>query len=202
MLLPSALAIAFPIENPSATRASGTIPIVFVLAAWPLALIRQRWRAVMGRVMGTALSTILIAISFAAVFLLNFRTYFVQFDQSYRSAALNPGEVAHEVRAIIGPESSLDGVWLQGWPYWHDYRAIGIEAGDITFSNALVDTSILTSMLDYEPHQFDSRPLVFIVHPEDTVALQILSERFPTGEPHYHVSRTAGRDFVLFVVSS
>jgi hypothetical protein len=201
MLLPSALAIAFPIENPSATRASSTIPIVFVLAAWPLALIWQRWRAVMGRIKGTALSAALIAVTLAGVFLLNFQTYFVRYDHSYRSAALNPGEVAREVRAVIGPDGSLDGVWLQGWPYWHDYRAIGIEAGDITFSNALIDTDSLRSMLEYEPHRFSIRPLVFIVHPEDDVALQILSEHFPEGKATYHISETPGRDFILFVVS-
>jgi len=42
MLLPSALALAFPIENPSTTRGSGTLPLVFVLAAWPLSLIVQQ----------------------------------------------------------------------------------------------------------------------------------------------------------------
>jgi hypothetical protein len=202
MLLPSALAIAFPIENPSATRASGTIPVVFVLAAWPLALIRQRWRAVMGRIKGAVFSAALIALSLVAIFLLNYQTYFVRFDRSYRNAALNPGEVAREVRAVIGPASLLDGVWLQGWPYWHDYRAIGIEAGDITFANALIDTNMLISMLEYEPHQFDSRPLVFIIHPEDEVALQILSEHFPQGEAEYHISATPDRDFILFIVSS
>ncbi len=202
MLLPSALAIAFPIENPSATRASGTIPIVFVLAAWPLALIWQRWRAVMGRITGTVLSAALIGVLLAAIALLNFQTYFVGYAQSYRHAALNPGEVARDVRAIIGEDSSLDGVWLEGWPYWHDYRAIGIEAGDITFSNALIDTNALISMLDYEPQRFSIRPLVFIVHPEDDVALKILSDHFPQGEAQYHISETPGRDFILFVVYS
>jgi class 3 adenylate cyclase len=39
MLLPSALSLAYPIENPSATRTSGTLPAAYLLAAFPLALI-------------------------------------------------------------------------------------------------------------------------------------------------------------------
>ena len=37
MLLPTALALSFPVENPSHTRASGALPAVFLIAALPLA---------------------------------------------------------------------------------------------------------------------------------------------------------------------
>jgi hypothetical protein len=200
MLLPSALSIAFPIENPSATRASGTIPIVFLIAAWPLSLIRQRWRAVMGRIPGTMLAAVLIAALYTAAGVMNYHSYFVLYANSYRNSALNPGEVAGAMRAIIGPDASLDGVWLEGWPFWHDYRAIGIDAGDITFHNAIVDTGQLTSYLHDFPANFAIKPLVFIVNPLDTEALQILQSNFPDGEARRFVSRTEGRDFILFVV--
>ncbi len=200
MLLPSALAIAFPIENPSTTRASGAIPVVFLLAAWPLALLRQRWSAVLGRVSGSVLAGLLIAVLVSGAALFNYQTYFSDYASSYRLSALNPSEVADAVREQLGPDASLDGVWLQGWPFWHDYRAIGIEAGDITFDNAIIDASTLESYLGSFPQQFSVRPLVFIVHPNDTQALEILSDRFPSGEAVSFTSATQGRDFVLFVV--
>ncbi len=200
MLLPSALSIAFPIENPSATRASGVIPIVYLIAAWPLSLIRQRWRAVMGKIPGTVLAAILISTLYIAAGVMNYHSYFVLYADSYRKSALNPGEVAGAVRAIIGPEASLDGVWLEGWPFWHDYRAIGIDAGDITFHNAIVDTTQLTSFLQDFPANFAIRPLVFIVNPLDTEAIKVLQSEFPDGEARQFISRTEGRDFVLFVV--
>jgi hypothetical protein len=90
MLLPSALALAFPIENPSTTRASGTIPVVFLIAAWPLAILRQRWTAVLGRVVGTALAALMIAVLLAGAALFNYQTYFVEYATSYRLSALNP----------------------------------------------------------------------------------------------------------------
>ncbi len=202
LLLPSALAVAFPIENPSATRGSGTIPIVFVLAAWPLALIRQRWSMVMGRLPGIAVGAVLIATLIGGAAYLNFHIYFDLYATSYRNSALNPGEVAAAIREQIGPEAPLDGVWLQGWPFWHDYRAIGIEAGDLEFDQAILDVPMLTTYLNSLPERMAARPLVFIVHPQDVESQRILQERFPAGELHYYRSATAGRDFILFVVRS
>src|SRR5574341_18315 len=202
MLLPSALAIAFPIENPSATRASGVLPIVFVLAAWPLALIRQRWTGVLGGRAGLALSGLLIALILVGSALVNYRLYFVTYADSYRRSALNPGEVADAVREQIGQDAPLDGVWLQGWPFWHDYRAIGVEAGDITFSNAIVDVPSLESYLQTFPDAFEIRPLVFIVHPQDIEALGVLQTHFPDGQPKRYASQTEGRDFILYIVTA
>ncbi len=39
MIFPSALSLAYPVENPSATRMSGTLPEVYLFAALPLALV-------------------------------------------------------------------------------------------------------------------------------------------------------------------
>ncbi|MBN1121276.1 MAG: glycosyltransferase family 39 protein [Anaerolineae bacterium] len=200
MLLPSALAIAFPIENPSATRASGVIPIVFLWAAWPLALLIQQWGSKGNPATLKASATIGVVLVGAVIGWLNFRTYFVDFAESYRRAALNPSEVAAAVRETVGADGSLEGVWLEGWPFWHDYRAIGIEAGDIRFSNAILDATVLGEMIDTQPGYFSARPLVFIVHPSDIEALTLLDSTFEDGETRYYRSDIDGRDFILFVV--
>ncbi len=200
MVLPSALAIAFPVENPSVTRASGAIPIVFLLAAWPLSLIRKQWTRVLGGVGGGVLTGALVALLLGAAALFNYQTYFLRYAESYRRSALNPSEVAAAVREVIGPSTSLEGVWLQGWPYWHDYRAIGIEAGDITFNHAILDANQLQIYLTDLSKSFDTRPLVFIVHPDDVEALDILQRHFPSGDAQKYDSVTEGRDFILYVV--
>ncbi len=202
MLLPSALAIAFPIENPSTTRTSGVIPIVFLLAAWPLALIGQRWRAGLGHGLGAVLGGLLTAILLGTAAQMNFAAYFTRYYESYRQAALNPSEVATAVRTVVGPGATLDGVWLQGWPFWHDYRAIGIEAGDIAFHNAIVDVPTLESYLRDFPQSFAPRPLVFIVHPADAEAINVLRGQFPTGYLDFHRGTVEGRSFYLYIVPS
>jgi hypothetical protein len=200
MLLPSALAIAFPVENPSLARASGSLPLVFVLAAWPLALIRQRWSAAIGRRAGTGMAAALAVLLIGWAAILNHEIYFVRYALSYRNAALNPGEVARSVRGIIGPHASMEGVWLQGWPHWHDYRAIGIEAGDITFGNAIRDQSMLEELVATAPAAFPTRPLVFVVHPEDRAALDVLEATFPDGRTESRRRAVEGHGFHLFIV--
>nr|MBN1229256.1 glycosyltransferase family 39 protein [Anaerolineae bacterium] len=200
MLLPSALAIAFPIENPSITRSSGVIPIVFLLAAWPLSLIRQRWKMVFGHKTGLALAAPLLLALVVSAALINYDIYFNDFSVSYQQSALNPGEVAEAVRGVIGEDGTLEGVWLQGWPYWHDYRAIGIEAGDITFHNAILDVPMLLTLINDTPEQFATRPLVFIIHPDDSEARTVLGSYFPHGESVLYPSEIPGKEFYLFVV--
>ena len=200
MLLPSALAIAFPVENPSATRASGVIPVIFLMAAWPLTLISQAWRRSFGPFIGTLSSGLLIAVLIGVAAVSSFNSYFNLYAESYRRAALNPGEVADAIRDEIGEDASLQGVWLQGWPHWHDYRAIGIEAGDITFNNAILDAVTLQQSLQVAAPRFSTRPLVFIVHPADGEALTLLAEHFPDGSASMYPSETEGRDFILYVV--
>jgi hypothetical protein len=200
MLLPSALAIAFPIENPSVTRASGVIPVVFLIAAWPLALIRQRWTTAMGSRTAGALLAVTLGIVFVTATWINYDWYFVRYAQSYDQSSLNPGEVAEAILEELGPEGSLDNVWLQGYPFWHDYRAIGIEAGDITWHNAIVDVETLTTYLENNPEAFLGRPLIFIVHPDDAEGLAVLQEHFPEGTAIAYTTQTVRRGFILFVV--
>ena len=105
------------------------------------------------------------------------------------------------MRAIIGQDSSLDGVWLVGWPYWHDYRAIGIDAGDITFDNAILDSNELQTDLQTLQLTFKVRPLVFIVAEEDTASRDILKAKFPQGELQHYPGISIKHSFYLFIVS-
>jgi hypothetical protein len=113
---------------------------------------------------------------------------------------LNPGEVARAARDVIGEDTPMDGVWLEGWPFWHDYRAIGMEARDLAFENALLDVPAPEHHLARVPERFTIRPPVFIVHPGDAAALDVLKRHFPTGQPRPHRGRMEHREFVLFVV--
>jgi hypothetical protein len=199
LILPSALAIAFPIENPSATRASGVIPLVYLLAAWPLALIRERWTVVMGKSgRRLALATIL-ALSFIAA-LFNYDAYFYRYRDSYTRSALNPSEVGTAVAGFSESIGSLDNAYLQGYPFWHDYRAIGIEAGEIGWDNAIFDADHLRSLLTEDPHFTDGSAKLFVVHPDDEEGRAVLEDAYPEGQFILKQSAVPNRDFYIFVV--
>ena len=198
LLLPSALAIAFPIENPSATRTSGVIPLVYLLAAWPLALVRERWQAALGGT-GRRMALATIGVLGLVVALFNYNAYFHRYLDSYRRSALNPGEVGAAVAGFADSIGSLDNAYLQGYPFWHDYRAIGIEAGDITWGNAILDAEHLTRLLAEDAQLTDGTAKLFVVHPDDEEGRAVLEDAYPGGQFILKSSAAPEHDFYLFV---
>ncbi len=199
LLLPSALAVAFPIENPSFTRASGVIPVVFLFSGTALSLLRQLFdRAISGRV-GLVISAILPLLLVGLITAESLQVLTVRYPQSYRAAALNPSEVAEAVLTYID-EDELAGVHLVGWPYWHDDRAIALEMGDPTLNTAIFDSDALALMLESSASSFPERPLVFIIHTSDDVSRALLIEAFPSGVFRTSLSDIPSHAFTLFIV--
>jgi hypothetical protein len=81
MMLPSALSIAYPVENPSATRMSGTLPGVYLLAALPLALLGLGLARLFGRI-GSLVAVAGAAGLVFASFNVNQKTYFDDYRDS------------------------------------------------------------------------------------------------------------------------
>lgn len=201
MLLPSALSIAFPNENPSATRSSGTLPMVLLLAAWPLALVRQRWHQMLSGVDGSILATALVILLLTAASALNYRTYFIDYYTSYRLAAPNSAEIVEAIKAEAGADISSSHVWIQAWPYWQDHRAIGLNLGNPDYHNVLSGPERIADDVKQFGTLMEVRPLVFILHPTDQLSLSGLKQAFPHGRASVINSTTEGKDFLLFIVS-
>ncbi len=66
MLLPSAMTVAYTIENPSFTRASGTIPGVFMLAALPLGLVGGQVARLQGAIGARSGGRVIVALVIVA----------------------------------------------------------------------------------------------------------------------------------------
>ncbi len=137
MILPSALSIAQPGENPSATRMSGSLPFAYLLAALPLAMfvdhaleVFDRRRAWLGV---TILSTVLIAAAFAA----NQYTYFVSFVQEYRLSTFPYSEAGRILRGFADSDGAIGNAFLIALPYGMGHREIGLEAGEVYWPNGI-----------------------------------------------------------------
>jgi hypothetical protein len=90
---------------------------------------------------------------------------------------------------------SPDSVWLKGFPYWLDARAVALESFDsFDWQNAVLDPEELTQAGD------DARPKLFIVHIWDQPAIARLRELYPNGILAYHTSPTPGKDFLTYFV--
>jgi hypothetical protein len=196
LLMPSALAIAFPIENPGNTRAGGAIPFVMIVTALPLVfiarVIRESLRAnTRGYVaVAAAVGLILLATTF-----MNYRRYFVQYDMVYRDESWNSTEVAATVRAFADSVGDLEHVWILLYPHWVDTRNVAINLGEMAWQDhTLPDAEAATA------HVGDGAPKLYLFHPSDRDNLTRLQEIFPNGQLRTFRARTPNHDFVLWYV--
>lgn len=198
LLLPSTSSIAFPSENPSLVRAGGAIPIVFIIAALPLAAAAQRLHVLMEAAPRLAayrtwIVSGLLALVVLSAARLNYDWYFVRYDVSHRAHMSNAGEMAAVVRGFASSVGDLKHAYLITYPHWVDHRHIGIMAGDLTWGNLLTRE-------DARRLAGDPAPKLFLVHRDDQESLVVLERTFPTGAARRHASQVPGKDFVVFVV--
>jgi uncharacterized membrane protein len=195
LLLPSILSLGYPEENPSAVRAGGAIPIVMLIAALPLATLTAAWwpRARRGGrlLFGAALGSLLLVAAVESA-----GWYFDRYRTHELLSAWNATEMGAVARDFATQEGSLDQVYHVAFPHWVDTRNIGINAGDVTWNNAVLDLDELTA------HARDPAARLYLVHPQHHEALRRLQLVYPDGRLEFYDSERPGKDFLIFRVSS
>ena len=204
MLLPSALSIAFPVENPSATRTSGTLPLVYLVAAYGLAMLLYqfekafRGRAV--RVVSVGLAVVLVWGAFGY----NSRLYFGRYLERYRVASLPYSTAGRVLRGFAESNGSYGNAFMVAYPYWMDHRAIGIEAGRIDWPNGLLSIydlpqQIRDNMANPE-YAFDpDRAVLFFYNQSDQESPVVLQQWFPQGNSILQSTGDELKDFYTFI---
>jgi len=207
MLLPSALSIAYPIENPSATRTSGTLPEAYLFAALPLALAALQVRRLIvgrwGQVASVALAGVIVLAAYGA----NWKTYFVDFATTYMQSSPAPyTEAGRFLRGFADSGGSFGNAFMIAYPYWWDHRAVGLEAGITDWPNGIVtredvprflyDTSARNDVYRLNPDQ----DLLFFYKPEDADTEAALRGWFPNGYSQRISSYKPGDDYMVYRV--
>ncbi len=190
MLLPSALTLAYTIENPSFTRASGTIPVVFLLAALPLGTLCWRlsqapWRVAGVVPAGAAIAVILVAGVLWQDIRPNWDNYFTHYRLSYSASWKPYREIAKPLRAFAQGEGSYGNAFMVAYPHWLDHRILGTMAGDIRWPNGLVTRDDLFGQIRanagtryaYDP----DRPLFVMYNAQDAETGAYLEDALPGG---------------------
>ncbi len=193
LLLPSTLSLAFPGENPSNVRSGGAIPVVFTIAALPLALaLGTAWDLVKGtgRLLVLGLAVLIVALIARA----NYHSYFVEYDAQFRANSWNSSEMAQAIKDFTHLGGSPQAAYIKSWPHWVDTRNVAINLGDITWNNVLFTPE------DLARHPAPPGPKLYILHPADAEGLAALQQRFPHGLTSVYPSRTRGKEFVVYWV--
>jgi uncharacterized membrane protein len=190
MQLPSAIALAFPRENPSVVRAGGAIPFVFILVALPLAWLARVTREASGR---AAMLVVSLAL-FGMIARTNFLRYFRDFDLNYRVASWNTTEVAEVIRGFTDSVGDMEHVYIMLWPHWIDTRNVAINSGRIGWEQTIPTAD------DFLPMANDPANKLIILNQSDEGNLARLQEIFPNSQVRVYYSRTPNHDFVIMFV--
>jgi len=206
MLLPSALSIAFPIENPSHTRTSGAMPFAYLIAAYPLALIIDRLLTLLpsihGRLVAVGISVFLIMSAYNA----NTSVYFNEFAQLYIDSSLPYSEAGEILEGFAISDGSYGNAFMIAYPFWWDHRAIGIAGGRVNWPNGIVTLDDVPRFLSESQTRNDEylldieRDLLFFYNVEDEETQEQLRIWFPAGRELRIDSYHDNDDFMIYRV--
>ncbi len=204
MMLPSALSIAYPIENPSATRMSGTLPGVYMLTALPLALIALTLPRLIGR-LGSILALVGVSALVFVSYNINQQTYFQDYRTAYIANSL-PYSVGGQVLREFASENGYGNAFIIAYPYWWDHRALAIDAGRIDWSNSILkleDTPAFLQQAYYRKDDLRLNPnkdILFFYSPDDVQSQAWLQQNFPLGYWQNVTTYQTGHTFNLYRV--
>jgi hypothetical protein len=197
MLVSSILALAFPNENPSWSRAAGALPAVMVLAVLPLTVLGELWQSASRR-----LGVLVYGVALVAVFVPMARNtterYFVEYRNAYNAASHNTSEGAAVARTYVQMGVPMDHVYLVGWDNGWDYRALGILMGDLHWNGLLWDPSGKDHVALAREQMGDPQPKLYLVAGPETEAsanVAQLKSDYPNAVATRHAATIPGKDF-------
>lgn len=176
MLLPSALNLAFPRENPSTVRAAGALPVALAVAALIPTLWTDRWLTMAGNQRwGWSVLPVLLALALVRI---NTHRIFVTYADSYCRNVLNASDAANLINSFFRLGGPTGNAFYVGYPYWFDSRLIGMWLGDLDWPHT-VQHDELPRVL--EDHRQRPGPKLYLVHPNDRPSLSALVRTYPRG---------------------
>jgi hypothetical protein len=189
LLMPSILSLAFPNENPILNRTSGALVPVFVIAGLALdgllAGVKARLPAWGGR-LAWGLALVLFAWSARN----NYDLVFNQYQRGYELSAWNTAEMGQVVRDFGSLFGQTETAWVVAFPYWVDTRLVGMNAGEPTRDMAIWPESFPATLAD-------PRPKLFLIKPEDAIALEQLYELYPRARSRFTIRRFPDRALLI-----
>ena len=202
-LLPTALALSFPIEVPSFIRASGAIPPMYLLAALPIAVFCVHLCKKLAGRAGKAL-----AVLFAVVVLLsanhyNSKLYFGEFTDNFARASYPLAQAGKFLRGFAESDGAYGNAFVLTSPHWWDVRAVGIEAGEMFWDSGgdarTTPQMVERGMRRSAPFRLDpERDLLFFYSRQNMEAQNLLTGWFPAGRQMQIDVEPAQKSFFIF----
>ncbi len=203
--LSSALALSFPIEVPSFSRASAAITPSYLIAALPLALVCRQIFRCLPKLLG-----LLAGIGFGALVILasnefNADYYFGYFTDNFNASSHPYVEAGTLLRGFVDSDGSFGNAFVVAIPHWLDHRAVGIEAGVMYFDNGgfIDDIPSLIRRNAHSPTRWPldpQRDLLFFYANSDPETPIMLAQWFPQGRGLFIEAQHPNRGFYVYRV--
>ncbi len=203
MLLPTTLALSFPIEVPSFTRASGAIPPSYLIAALPVAVFCLCLCKTIPGKAGKLVATLFAAVVLLAANQYNTSLYFGEFIDNFNRASLPHAQAGKFLRGFVDSDGAAGNAFVLATPHWWDTRAIGIEAGLLLWDGSghaqTVPQLLERGLRKAAPYQLNpERDLIFFYSRQNTEALGLLAGWFPDGRQLQVDVEPAYKSFYVF----
>ena len=204
-LLPTALALSFPVEVPSFIRASSAIPPSYLIAALPVVVFCRHLCKTYTKRLG-----VVAAVVFAIAVLLysnNYNTslYFGEFTDQFVRASHPYAQAGDILRGFAESGGAFGNAFVLTSAHWWDVRAIGIEAG-VMFWHKGGAVKTLPQMLARglrreEKYRLNpERDLLFFYSRQNEDAPSLLAEWFPRGRSMEIEIQPAPKSFFIYRV--
>jgi hypothetical protein len=201
LFMSTTLSIAFPIENPSTVRTGDAMPLLFALAAAPLAMLLDwllagvslwRWRSI--RPWRLAIAAALTLGLFNYSYAQNYQRYFVDYDQQYRYFVPNTQDIAQAIQAYADRGITRDNAYFVG-PSWFEPRALSVLMGDLSWH----ETHEVWQDQAFPPLA-PGQPRLYVLNRDNEQRRLELMQLFPTGELKYIETPMAHQSFYIFYI--
>ncbi len=193
LMLPSILALAFPEENPSLSRAGGAMIPIFLICAIALeSLLKNLWsksRGAAGKVGVVILGSLLVGFSAMQ----NFDIALLQYPVQYKGNTWNSSQMGEVAKEFIQLTGNADNIWVVGVPYWVDTRLVALSAGYVGEDYAIWPEEIIST-------QNNPGAKLFLVKWDDREGMNKLISIYPEGFITYHAGDADGKDFYAYIV--
>lgn len=188
LLLPSVMSLAFPMENPSLSRAYVLAIPTFIVVSYGGVFLFENMKIIPQKMRLFLFGLVLLLILGSQYQLIHW-----VYPENFRQNAWNAKEMSESILKFKDTYGQDAQAWVVGHPHWVDERAVAIMA------NIPVE-SLKLDMTSMESLEKTSGTKLFILNVDAQEAISQLKTHFPNGVESLFQSQQAGKNFMTFLV--
>lgn len=196
LILPSALSLAYPGENPALNRAAGALVPVFLVVGMTLDGLLTALSVGLNRNGESVIAAGVVGILFAASAAQNYDLVFRQFREQYDRVVWRTSEMGAAIAEFGHPES----VWIVPYEHWVDTRLPAMWAGIPNRDLGLPRERLADTLQLPPPKLFIFKASPLAADFDDKQTLMELQRLYPQGELTLHESEPWWQSFWIYFV--